>query len=57
MPEISGLYLQREEEGGRGERKGFRERKINISLDFVVLISEEIDDLFSCLFKSNRGSY
>ena len=34
--------------------RGFRERKINISLDFVVLISKMIDYLASCLFKSNR---
>lgn len=44
MPEISGLYLQGEEEGRGGEReeereREFREKKINISLDFVVLIS------------------
>lgn len=48
MPEISGLYLQGEEEGGeeweerekeREKGGGFRETKINISLDFVVLIS------------------
>lgn len=49
MPEISGLYLQREGRRRREER-GFRERKINISPDFVVLISKMIDYLFSCLF-------
>lgn len=29
----------------------FRERKINISLDFIVLISEMRDYSFRCLFK------
>lgn len=56
MPEISGLYLQREGGGqtaGRGERRerAFTERKINILLDFVVLISEMIDYSVCCMLK------
>jgi len=34
----------------RRRESGFRERKINMSLYFVVLISDMIDYLFSCLF-------
>lgn len=49
MPEISGLYLQGEERGaGEGGEKWFREREINISLDFVVLIFKMINYTFNC---------
>lgn len=49
-------YRERRRAERRGEERerGFRERKINISLDFVVLISKMIDYLAGCLFKSNR---
>lgn len=51
MPEISGLYLQSEEGGEGGERKGSGKGKINMSQYFVVLISEMLDSFFfSCLF-------
>lgn len=47
---------RRRREKMRVRERGFRERKINISLDFVVLISKMIDYLVCCLFKSNRSS-
>lgn len=50
MRKISGLYLQ----GGEGEEEGgtgFRGRKINISLEFIVLISEMIAQLAVCSTK------